>query len=171
MELRSFEAVMRALATEGARSILVGGMAVVSHGHGRMTHDLDLVIDLTPRNIRRTFAALATLGYRPRVPVDAEGFADPEMRRSWIEEKHMTVLNFDSDRFRTTPVDIFVVMPFDFDGAYEKAVVADVNGIAVRIVDLQTLIAMKEAAGRPIDLDDARHLRLLGDDTERDDRL
>jgi hypothetical protein len=161
MELRSFEAIMSALANEGVRSLLVGGMAVVSHGHGRMTHDLDLVIDLTPRNIRHTFAALATLGYRPRVPVTAEGFADAETRRTWITEKNMTVLNFDSDRFRTTPVDIFVAEPFDFDQTWERAVVADIGGVEVRIVDLETLIAMKEAAGRPIDLDDARNLRLL----------
>jgi hypothetical protein len=31
-------------------------------------------------------------------------------------------------------------------------------------VDLATLIAMKEAAGRPVDLDDVRHLRLLLDE-------
>ncbi len=37
MELQSFEAVMGALDDAGVRSILVGGMAVVSHGHGRMT--------------------------------------------------------------------------------------------------------------------------------------
>ena len=50
----------------------------------------------------------------------------------------------------------------------QQAVVADVNGVEVRIVDLETLIAMKEAAGRPIDLDDVRHLRLLADEQRRD---
>jgi hypothetical protein len=129
---------------------------------------VDLVIELEPENVRRAFAALESLGYRPRVPVTASGFADPEMRRSWIEEENMTVLNFDSDRFRATPVDIFVEEPFAFHDAHEKAVVADVNGVEVRIVDLETLIAMKEAAGRPIDLDDVRHLRLLADEQRRD---
>ncbi|MBD3222579.1 hypothetical protein GF314_15195 [bacterium] len=166
MELQSFEAVMRALNVAGARCILVGGMAVVAHGHGRMTHDMDLVVDLQRDNVRRVFEALATLGYRPLVPVTAEGFADPAMRRSWIDHKNMTVLNFHSDSYRATPVDVFVEEPFDFETTYENAVVADVHGVEVRIVDLPTLIAMKEEAGRAIDLDDARHLRLLGDDED-----
>ncbi len=172
MELQSFEAVMGALDDAKVRSILVGGMAVVSHGHGRMTHDLDLVVDLQRDNVLALFAALSRLGYRPLVPVTAEGLADPAIRRSWVEEKNMTVLNFHSDRYRAMPVDVFVVEPFDFARAWKDAVVADVNGVEVRIVDLATLIAMKEDAGRPIDLDDARHLRLLADDEDpgADDR-
>jgi hypothetical protein len=106
------------------------------------------------------------------VPVKAAGFADPATRRSWIDEKDMTMLNFHSDRYRATPIDVFVEEPFEFAQAWENAVVADVNGVEVRIVDLATLIAMKEDAGRPIDLDDARHLRFLVDaeDAGADDR-
>lgn len=166
MELQSFEAIMQALNRAGVRSILVGGMAVVSHGHGRMTNDLDLVVDLQPDNVFALFSALATLGYHPLVPVTAEGFADPATRSAWIDEKNMTVLNFHSDRYRATPIDVFVTEPFDFEETYAKAVVADVNGVEVRIVDLATLIVMKEAAGRPVDLDDVRQLRLLDGDQD-----
>lgn len=161
MELRSFEAIMEALNRHRVRCLLVGGMAVVAHGHGRMTHDLDLVVKLEKDDILGAFRALAELGYAPRVPVTAEGFADPATRRGWIENKNMTVLNFYSDRFRTTPVDVFVEEPFDFDTAYARAEIAEVEGVTVRYVDIETLIAMKEAAGRPIDLDDARQLRRL----------
>jgi hypothetical protein len=103
MELKSFEAIMGALADHEVRCLLVGGMAVVAHGHGRMTHDLDL----------------------------------------GVQE------------------------PFDFDQAYARAHTADLEGLTIRFVDLATLIAMKEAAGRPIDLDDVRHLRLLSDEEAR----
>jgi hypothetical protein len=37
MEFKAFEAVMDALARHRVRALLVGGMAVVAHGHGRMT--------------------------------------------------------------------------------------------------------------------------------------
>jgi len=164
MELRSFEAIMGALNRHQVRCLLVGGMAVVAHGHGRMTHDLDLVVKLEKEDILGAFRALSELGYAPRVPVTADGFADPDTRRGWIRDKNMTVLNFYSDRFRTTPVDVFVEEPFDFDTAYARAEIAEVEGVTVRYVDIETLIAMKEAAGRPIDLDDARHLRLLASD-------
>ena len=164
MQLQSFKAIMGALNTHDVRCLLVGGMAVVAHGHGRMTHDLDLVIKLERENILRTFQALAGLDYRPRVPVTAEAFADPNIRQGWIDEKNMTVLNLYSERFRTTPVDLFVEEPFDFEDTYARAHVADVEGVTVRFVDLATLIAMKESAGRPIDLDDVRNLKLLEPD-------
>lgn len=69
----------------------------------RFTHDVDLVIQLAPGNIAPAFAAFASLGYRPMVPVTAEQFADPAQRQQWITNKHMMVLNFQSDQHRETP--------------------------------------------------------------------
>jgi predicted nucleotidyltransferase len=76
----------------------------------------------------------------------------------------MAVVNLYSDTFRTTPIDLFVTEPFDFATAFERAHLTEVAGVPFRFVDLATLIAMKEAAGRPVDLDDVRHLRLLLDE-------
>lgn len=168
MELNSFEAIIRALNGNEVRYLVVGGMAVVVHGHGRMTHDLDLVVALDRDNVLRAFAALQGLDYRPRVPVTAAQFADPAQRQVWIEQKHMTVLNLYSDRFRTTPVDLFVQEPFDFDRAYENAHVVDLDGVPVRVVDLATLIAMKQTAGRAIDRDDISHLQILKAQSDRE---
>ncbi len=161
MELRSFEAIMNALNESAVRFLLVGGMAVVAHGHGRLTHDVDLVIQLDRENVLRAFAAFSRLGYQPRVPVTAEAFAEPANRRLWIQEKGMTVLNLYSERYRGTPVDVFVEEPFDFDEAHARAHIAEVEGVPFRYVDIATLIHMKEMAGRPVDLDDVRHLRML----------
>ena len=165
MELHSFEKIVRELHGEDVRFLIVGGMAVVAHGYGRMTHDLDLVLALDPDNVRRAFLALSRLGYQPRVPVTGEDFADARTRRRWIQEKNMTILNLYSESYPTTPVDLFVEEPFDFAEVYEKAVVAEVDGTEFRFVDLNTLIAMKEAAGRPVDLEDVRQLRLLDDES------
>ena len=53
-----------------------GGLAVNAHGVVRLTHDVDLVIQLVPESIRRAFDALLSIGYRPSVPVTAEQFSD-----------------------------------------------------------------------------------------------
>jgi hypothetical protein len=164
MELTTFQSVMDSLNRQHVRCLLVGGMAVVAHGYGRMTFDMDLVVQLNRENILRAFKALEAIGYRPRVPVAAEQFADPDTRQRWIHEKGMMVLNFWSDAHRTTMVDVFVEEPFDFDATYAKSIEADVEGVSFRYVDIQTLIRMKEAAGRPNDLDDIRHLRMIADD-------
>lgn len=78
MKLSSIEAIVRALNDGDVPFIVVGGLAVAAHGYGRQTRDLDLVIRLDSDAVHAAFAALASLGYRPLVPVTAEGFADPD---------------------------------------------------------------------------------------------
>jgi hypothetical protein len=140
LKLSSFETVVRALNDSHVPFILVGGLAVNAHGYGRQTLDVDLVVKLDPASIRGTFHALESLGYRPRVPVTAEGFSDPDQRAIWIAEKGMTVLSFHSDRHRETPVVVFVSEPFDFDAEYGKTLVEEIaRGVPVRILRLEAL--------------------------------
>lgn len=162
MRLTSLEAITRAFDDADVPFIVVGGLAVVAHGYGRQTQALDIVIRLQPEAVRGAFRALGMLGYQPRVPVTAEGFADPEQRARWIEAKGMTVLNFHSEQHRGTPVDVFVTEPFDFDEEYRLAMVEDIApGAPVRILRLETLLRLKREAGRPQDLADIAELALL----------
>ena len=89
MKVASFEAIVRALNDAGAPFIVVGGIAVNTHGYGRVTFDVDLVINFEPEQIRRAFSALAAIGYVPSVPIAAEQFADPVCRQDWITGKQM----------------------------------------------------------------------------------
>ena len=162
MNLASLEAIVRALNGAGVRYLVAGGLAVGAHGYPRATMDVDLVVQLRSDNIVAAFHALAELGYRPLVPVTAEGFSDKAQRERWIEEKGMQVLNFFSDQHKATSVDVFVTEPFDFDTEYDNALNVDLApGLPVRFVSIPTLITMKEAAGRPRDLDDIQHLRWI----------
>ena len=65
MKLTSFEALASALESTGVRYLVAGGLAVGAHGYLRFTKDVDIVIQLIPDNIERTFSALASLGYKP----------------------------------------------------------------------------------------------------------
>ena len=191
MKIASIEALVRGLHDAGVPFIVVGGLAVVAHGYGRQTQVLDLVIRLDPDSIRAAFSALATLGYRPRVPVTADAFADPQ-QRGRITDKGMRVLitrklsvasnsekltgivkdaslqtnracsNFHSDRHRETPVDVFVSEPFDFGAEYASAKIEQLApGALVRVLRLETLLRLKQEAGRPQDLADIAELKLI----------
>jgi hypothetical protein len=168
MKLSSFQAIVQALADAGVRYLVAGGLAVNAHGFLRFTKDVDFVVQLVPDNIRKAFAALASLGYRPTVPVTAEQFSDVIMREGWIRDKGMKVLQFWSDMHRETPVDVFVSEPFPFDEEHARATIKPLFGtIDVCFVSIPTLIRMKEAAGRPQDRMDIDHLRMrLEDDGE-----
>ena len=168
MKLATFEAVCSALNDASVRFLVAGGLAVNAHGYLRLTYDVDLVVQLDPDNIQAAFAALATLGYRPSVPVTGVQFADAEQRKDWIKNKHMQVLNFHSSQHQQMPVDVFVTEPFDFSLEYQSAIYGELApGLMVRFVSIPTLIKMKELANRPKDLDDIAHLRTIAEEKNR----
>lgn len=53
--------ICRALNTAGARYVLIGGFAVVAHGAGRFTKDIDFLVDDSPDNIARLKRGLSVL--------------------------------------------------------------------------------------------------------------
>ncbi len=162
MKLTSLEAITRVLNAAQARYLIVGGLAVAAHGYGRVTFDIDLVVQLQPDNVQRAMNALESLGYRPVVPVPARDFADAANRETWIRDKGMVVFQLHSDRHPDTRIDLFAAEPFDFDHEYDNAMVGEIlPGLHARFVRIETLIRMKEAAGREKDREDVRQLRLL----------
>jgi predicted nucleotidyltransferase len=159
MEMRSIEAIVRALENASVRYIIVGGLAVNAHGYSRMTRDIDLVIQLESSNTQRGLEALLGAGYRLMIPEKPEAFADPEVRERWRTEKGMIVLKLWSDEHRRTPIDVFVYEPFDFDREYDSAVWVEVSpGLRAPIISLPALLQMKRDAGRPRDLEDINEL-------------
>jgi hypothetical protein len=162
MRLGTLESIVKTLNRRRVRFIIVGGLAVAVHGFGRATFDVDLVVQLKPDNVRRALRALSAIGFRPTLPVPAEGFADPALRRRWIREKNMVVFQLHSDADPETRVDLFVAEPFPFDREYDHAVHGEIMpGARARFVRLTTLLRMKKKAGREKDLEDIRQLRLL----------
>lgn len=81
----------------------------------RLTADIDLVVDLEPEETRRTIRALCELGLKPRIPVNAEDFADPEIREAWIEDKGMEVFSMFDPSNPLLCVDLFVSYPIPFE--------------------------------------------------------
>lgn len=160
----AIEQVLAALEAGKVRYLVVGGVAVVLHGHLRTTADLDLVVELAPDNARRAMEALGRLGFRPRAPVAAEQFLDPQTRQAWIDEKGLTVFSLWSDRLPGVEVDLFVKEPFDFGPVHARAVRVPLDTTTVTVIAMEDLVAMKRATGRPIDLADVEALRAIGAD-------
>ena len=131
------ERIFAALEASGARYLVVGGVAVLLHGHLRFTADLDLALALDPENVESALAALEELGYRPRAPVALRAFANP---------------------LPGTEIDLFVEDPLPFESAWPRRLRADLGGLAVNVVGLADLIEMKRRVGRPQDVEDVRQL-------------
>jgi hypothetical protein len=159
--MADLEEVLGALSQSGGAYLVVGGVAVVLHGHPRFTADLDLALRLDRENVLRILGALESLGYRPRAPVAALDFADADLREQWIRDKGLTVFSLWSPRFPATEVDLFVRDPFDFEVAHARALRVDLGGTVVMVAGIEDLIALKKAAGRPRDMEDIAALEAI----------
>jgi predicted nucleotidyltransferase len=161
-----FEPMFRALNDAGARYVVVGGLAVVLHGHVRLTTDLDLIIDLEPSEARKVLQVLVGLGLRPRAPVNAMDFADPTIRASWIRHKDMRVFTMVDAKARRE-VDIFTETLLPFAELLARSVEVELGQTRVRVASIPDLILLKRRAGRPIDLADIEVLESILHEKEK----
>ena len=158
-------------AFEAARLLylVVGGLAVNLYGYVRMTVDLDIMIDLSEENVERLVLVMQDLGYVPRVPAPPAELVSREKREEWIREKGAVVFTFIDPNNMLKHLDIFLSNPTDFAEAYAQHRVFPIGDTVIRAVSLETLIRLKEMAGRPRDLEDVRHLKMIRALRERDE--
>ena len=153
-----FLSVLAALRDRDIRYVLVGGLAVLLHGVDRLTADLDLVVDLAPEELKKAIDVLLELGFKPHAPVDPYQFADPAVRAKWRRDSGMVVMSFWDPENRRPTVDLFADYPMDFELLLRDSKLIPLSSAPVRVASLKHLIAIKQAAGRSRDLEDAARL-------------
>lgn len=158
---RRIQQVLAAFEKADVRYLVVGGVAIVLHGHLRTTLDLDLVIQLETENLSRALRVLTDLGFEPRAPVPLEAFADQKTRESWFHDKNMTVFSLWHPEDVGFAIDLFVEEPFDFREVYQRALIAQLPETRVTVIGLEDLIRMKREVGRPKDQEDIEALLRL----------
>jgi len=156
-----YESVFRALNKFDVHYVVAGGIAVVLHGVVRLTADLDLIIDLAPENVKKFSEAMESLGYRPKVPVKAVEFGDPEKRKEWIEKKGMRVFSFFHPKKQMELVDVFVNGLIPFPELHAERMIITAARLKIPIISIKHLKKLKKIAGRPQDLADIRSLNNL----------
>ena len=153
--MTNFAELLRRLSDEGVEFVVIGGLAVISHGHVRATLDLDICYARTPENLERLVRALAPVHPKLRG-------APPELPFFWDVQTLRNGLNF---TLTTTIGDIDALGEVTGLGGYGdialRADVIDLYGANVRILSLTDLIRAKAAAGRAKDLIDLEALRKL----------
>lgn len=159
--MTDFDRLVAALADGAVEHIVIGGMAAVAHGSAHVTVDLDIVYRRTDENIARLASALAPLdpylrGAPPGLPFR---FDPATIRRG---------LNF---TLVTTAGDLDVLGEAAGGGTYDallpRSEVRELFGREVRFVDLDGLIHLKRAAGRPKDLERIAELEALREERDR----
>lgn len=151
--------VFRAFNGLKVRYLVVGGVAGVLHGNPRFTKDLDIWVDPDPKNLEKVVRAFKKLKFIPRVPVKAEDFVSEENRNRWKREKGMIAFTFINPKVPFENIDLLFEGPVKFDSAYKKKKVFKSGQVSIFTIARTDLIAMKQAAGRPQDLQDIKILK------------
>lgn len=133
------------------------------HGHARLTADVDLIVDLEEKAATALVNALVSIGFRPRAPVPATMFADPDARADWVKSKGMRVFSLWDPKNPMREVDLFIEHPMPFEDLWARSVEVKLDTFTVRIASIDDLIALKRLAGRPEDLQDIAALEKIRD--------
>ncbi|PWU15136.1 MAG: hypothetical protein C5B50_15925 [Verrucomicrobia bacterium] len=150
-----FDKILPVLVRGKVEFILIGGVAGIVHGSARLTYDVDVVYSRTGSNIKQLAAAL-----QPFAPY-LRG-APPGLPFSWDERTIRNGLNF---TLTTTLGDVDLLGEVLGGGGYSELLphssLIEAFGVRFRCVSLEKLIALKQAAGRPKDLEAIAELEIL----------
>ena len=140
-------ATFSSLARHDVDYVLIGGLAVQAHGHVRTTQDVDLVPE--PSSLDRLADALSELNARPA----GAGRAPAGWRLADELRAPAATVRLDSD---AGGIDVHRDPPgaAPFHELRRRAMVVELGGVSVPVASRDDLIAMKLAAGRPLDRGD-----------------
>lgn len=141
--------------------VLIGGLAVALHGVERSTMDIDVCVVVTPGNLRQLVNAAEELGLTPTLPVPLSSLTHIELLTTWNKERNLLAFALRAPDFAGVTVDVLLFPPVAPQTLCERALVIDIAGIPIRLAQIDDLIALKQHAGRPIDLADIEHLKKL----------
>lgn len=147
-------AFLESLAAKEVQYLIVGGEAVILHGHVRLTGDVDFFFARDRENLNRLFSALEEFWAG-----DIPGVESPDD----LAPKGIVI------QFGQPPNRIDLVNDIDgvsFDEAWPgrvDAVIQTENGqVLLTFIGLEALVKNKRASGRPKDLDDLAYLTREG---------
>lgn len=107
---------------------VVGGIAVNLYGFVRLTMDLDIMVDLSDKNLSKVVDVTGKFGYTPRVPVNRHEFISKEERDEWIKEKRAVGFTSIDLKKPFKQIDIFLSNLIDFEGACSRREVMTIGG-------------------------------------------
>ena len=144
-----FQDFIKALNDSKVDYILVGGYAVILHGHSRTTGDMDIWVRKTKENYLRIIRAFDEFGM-PLFDMTEKNFL--------FNDK------IDVFSFGVPPSSIDLMTDakgLDFGDAFKNSSIHELEGIKVRVIHVNDLIKQKKAVNRPKDQNDIEHLKPL----------
>lgn len=153
--MTAFDELLRRLAVAEARFVLIGGLALGSHGVVRGTKDVDIVVDPDLENLKLVAEVAAAVG--GHVQRDEAFLGTPFSIAAEMASGEQVAIETDLGR-------LDIVQGLDGVPSYEnlckRASETDVFGVKVAVCSRKDLRAMKRAAARGQDRLDLEALEI-----------
>ena len=152
MDLRlpqDFRELFESLNAKNVEYLLLGGYAVIGHGHVRNTSDLDIAVREGRESVEKLVSAIEDFGF----PVDeaevARLLSPNNIVQMGVEPMLIEILNY--------------MKGVTFDEAYSRRVIGRDGKVEIDVISLSDLIANKKAVGRLKDLADVEGLEKVNE--------
>ncbi len=142
--------IFEVLARHGVDYVVIGGIAVIAHGHTRNTRDVDLLAAAGRENMKKLASAFRELGARLSgvdahlLDVDVYDPATLASGANFTLETAAGGLDYFADVPGAAP----------YEELRERALLVELEGVRIPVAGLDDLIRMKTASGRDQDLSD-----------------
>jgi predicted nucleotidyltransferase len=150
---KDFAEFLSLLAKHKVHYVIVGGEAVIYHGYGRLTGDMDIFFDPSSGNAGRLFRALNEFwsGKIPGVTSKDDLMKSGAIIQFGVPPTRLDLMN--------------QIDGVEFPSAWKNRIAEqlEITGKKIKIfyIGINDLVKNKEAIGRNKDLDDLQYLRSL----------
>ncbi|TAH02258.1 MAG: hypothetical protein EAZ15_05525 [Sphingobacteriales bacterium] len=144
-----FRDFIQELNRANVKYILVGGFAVILNGYSRSTGDMDIWVDRTIENYEKVKLAFHNFG----MPVF-----------DMTEDNFLNHPIWDVFTFGVPPSAIDIMLKIKgllFDECFNNSIIFEDDGLSIRTLFIDQLIAAKTASARLKDLDDIENLKRM----------
>jgi len=145
--------VVGALEELKVKYAIIGGYALAMHGIIRSTVDVDLVIQLTEKDLTAAQLAFAKIGLTSQLPLKAKDIAN--FRLEYIANRNLKAWSFVDYSNPLRVVDILLTKSVKDIKIVKKSL----GGKKINVASLQDLLKLKQAAGREQDLLDIKSIK------------
>lgn len=149
--------LLRRLAESDVDFVVIGGMAVVAHGHIRTTEDLDITYATDQENLDLLGQLLVDLDARLRGVTELVPFVPDGRTLRGAELLTLTT--------SAGPLDLLAAPPGApaYAELKARATRIELDGRTLLVGSIEDLLAMKRATGRPRDIEDIEALEAIRD--------
>ena len=140
-----FRDLLRVFAKHEVRYLIVGGYAAMFYSQPRFTKDIDLWLEPSPDNAARVLRAFLEFGL-PLIGVEPADFEDEGLQ--YMVGRAPVLFDF-----------LTSLPGLEFGPCWKTRTTDREDGFEIQYLSLEALIAAKQTAGRPVDLQDLDELR------------